>query len=103
MRDLTRAGVLSELCRYRIGLIDDFRNEFSFVDYRDFGGLQVWNACRIGMAHRGHQLSDDSIHVFLNFKKVGIYQDRQAANTVLSRLLSAAPVDLAEFRSYLVG
>lgn len=87
--------------RYRIGVIDDFLNQYAFVDYQEFGTLRVWDGCRVGSAHRGHQLSSDAIFVFLNFKQVGKYFSREEAHAALARLVREAPVDLSDLEYYL--
>lgn len=62
----------------------------------------MWDACRVGSEHRGYQIQDDAIHVFLNFNKVGVFKERQAAEAAIRKLLDAAPVDLSEFEVYLL-
>lgn len=87
--------------RYRIGVIDDFRNEFSYVDFRDYGGAQVWAINKVrGPAKR--QEADDAIRVFLNFKQVGIYKARSEANLAIKNLMDSAPVSLVEFQHILM-
>lgn len=92
----------NNVIRYRIGIIDDFKNEYAFVDYRDYGGIQIWDACRVASAHRGYHLQEDSIHVFLNLNKVGEYHTRHEAEGVIKKLLLDAPIDLKEFWDYLL-
>lgn len=88
--------------RYRIGVINDYRQTFSFVDYQDFGAMQVWDACWVKGEHRGYNKASDSIGVFLNFKMVGEFKDTASAEALLRKLLREAPVDLSEFGGYLV-
>ena len=87
--------------QYRVGVIDDFRNTFSFVDYRKYGELEVWDGCTVGSPHRGYQLAPDAIFVFLNFKEVGRFKERGAAKGLITKLLHEAPVDLSDFAAYL--
>jgi hypothetical protein len=90
--------------RYRIGVINDFRDSFSFIEWKSYGDgkMQHWDACTVKGEHRGYQESTDAIHVFLNFKKVGEFKDTASAEALLRKLLREAPVDLSEFESYLV-
>lgn len=86
--------------RYRIGVIDDFNSTFAFIDYRTFGDgrMQVWDACKISTAHRGHALSTDSIAVFLNFNKLGNFKIREEADRLINKLILDSPVDLSQYK-----
>ena len=82
--------------RYRIGVIDDYRNEFAYIDYNDYGQLQIWNACVVtGTQER--QNKDDAIHIFLNFTKVNVFKKRSDADGLLKQLMLAAPISLVEY------
>lgn len=83
-------------------MIDDFKNEFSFIDYKQFpNDMRHWDACKV-KGEREHQKSDDAIHVFLNFKLVGKYKTRGDALRIIQTLLDDAPVSLQEFKEYLL-
>jgi hypothetical protein len=82
--------------RYRVGCIDDFLNAHSYVDYRDYGALQVWGASRTS-GPRERQQSDDAIHVFLDLEKVGVFGRREDANAMILQLLRGAPVPLEQY------
>lgn len=84
---------------YRIGVINDFKNEFAFIEYRDYGELKIWNSCAVRCEHRGHQLAKDSIGVFLNFELVGEFRSFDEANALIRKLIAQAPTDLTEFAS----
>ena len=74
--------------RYRIGVINDFRDSFAFIDYREYGTLKIFDACRTAGVDRKE---DGSIAVFLNFKKVGEFKSKSEAVSELKRLLADAP------------
>lgn len=94
---------MSDYLRYRIGVINDFRNSYSFVDYQQWGDkVKVWDASRTSSAHRGYALPDDSISVFLNFKKLQEFKTTEGANQLVRKLLSEAPVSLTEFQDYVI-
>lgn len=90
------------ILRYRIGVIDDFRNEFSFVDYAQYpSGMKRWDASTSrGVMEK--QSPTDSITVFLNFKKIEETKERIKANIILQELLEKAPIDLSEYKEYLI-
>ena len=90
--------------QYRIGLINDFKNTYSFVDYREIGVakvLQLWDACTVGSAHRGYQLAEDNLWIFLNFEKVLVTTSKDEARAKIRELLDNAPVDLTDLAFYL--
>jgi hypothetical protein len=74
--------------RYRIGVINDFRDSFSFIDYKVYGELKIFDACRVAGVDRKE---DGSISVFLNFKKVGEFKSKSEAVSKLRELLGNAP------------
>lgn len=83
-------------------MIDDFRNEFSFIEYVEYGAeVKTWDCCKVG-SPRERQQASDSISVFLNYKKLGEFKDRKLANRLIQRLLDEAPVNLEEFKEYLL-
>lgn len=42
------------------------------------------------------------MHVFLNFEKLGVYTIREEADNQLIKLIKNAPIDLTEFKDYLI-
>ena len=74
--------------RYRIGVINDFRDSFAFIDYKEYGTLKIFDACRTSGVDRKE---DGSIAVFLNFKKVGQFKSKSEAVSLLKKLLAEAP------------
>ncbi len=74
--------------RYRIGITNDFRDSFAFIDYKVYGELKIFDACYTAGVDRKE---DGSISVFLNFKKVGEYKAKSEAVSMVRKLLSEAP------------
>lgn len=93
---------MSSYSRYRIGVINDFRSTFAFVDYQKFVSLDMWDACCVSSPHRGYHKAEDSIGVFLNFKMVGEFKEVQSAKQLLQKLIEDAPVNLRDYQSYLL-
>jgi hypothetical protein len=69
-------------------VINDFRDSFAFVDYRVFGALEVFDACWTAGVD---DIQDGNIHVFLNFKKVGMFKSKLEAVSMLKKLIGEAP------------
>ena len=91
---------------YRVGVIDDFRSETSVIDCRKFGDkLLITDAWRVKGEHRGYQINEDSIGVFLNFKLVLETKHRAEAQKKLDKLIEECPPEFKkefeEFREYL--
>lgn len=87
--------------RYRIGVLNDFKNSHTVIDYQEFGVLKVWDAWNTSGEHRGYQVAEDNIYVFLNFKQVMKTKSYEEANGMINRLLREAPVDLSELEFYM--
>ena len=90
--------------RYRIGLINDYQGVWSYIDYQTWGEpTQAVSQCalRVKGEHRGYQIADDSICVFLNFKQLGEFKDKASAIKLIEKLLLEAPVNLDGFKDYL--
>ena len=90
--------------KYRIGIIDDFRNTFSFIDGKLYGENYFFSAGKFG-GKKGYQKFDDAIHVFLNFKKIGVFKIREDANKAIKKLIDDCPKqfksDFEQQREYL--
>ena len=78
-----------------------FRNEFSFIDYRRWGVVELWAAGRMSGAAPVRQRAQDRIEVWFNWSLVGEYTSYQAARRKLDELLELAPVDLSDLLHYL--
>lgn len=93
---------MNQYIRYRIGVINDFRNSYGYIDYQQWTPeVKQWS-CFKTENERVPQQSDDAIHVFLNFKKVGLFKETKAAKECIAKLLDDAPASMMEFRSYIL-
>jgi hypothetical protein len=91
------------LIRYRIGVINDFRNATSFIDCKCFKEeLTVLDCSYVKSEHRGFAVSQDEIVVFLNFRIVGRFKSKQEARRLILKLIEDAPIDISECREYLL-
>ena len=86
--------------KYRIAVENGFRNEFSFIDYRRWGVLQVWNAGRFTGPPPKRQDPKAVIDVFLNYDWIAECRSNADANRLIARLLAESPVNLGEFADY---
>jgi hypothetical protein len=68
--------------------------------------MQQLDASHSSATHRGFQQSDDVICVFLNFKLIGKFKDKQSANQCIIELLSKGPKeaqkDFSEYKHLLL-
>ena len=87
---------------YRIGVINDYRSSFSFIEYRKFGILESWSAGSFRDTHRGFEIKDDCISVFLNYQKVGVFKSKEQANQKIKELINKYQKELTDFEHYLI-
>jgi hypothetical protein len=87
--------------RYRIGVINDFKNTYAFIDYQNYGTLHIWDGCATSGVHKGYQLADDHIYIFLNFKQIKKTKSYSEAEETIIHLLREAPVDLSDLSFYM--
>jgi hypothetical protein len=67
--------------------------------------MEIVDAFEIGGIHRGYQVRDDAIHIFLNFKKVAVVKSKAEAVGILNKLIRSCPPEalsaLEEFKEIL--
>jgi hypothetical protein len=73
---------------YRVGVINDFRDTRSFIDYKEYGELKAWDASWTKGSSPNHA---GDIGVFLNFRLIGRYKTKSEAYNVLKKLIDEAP------------
>jgi len=71
------------------------------VDYQQWTPVVKQWSCFKTSGERNKQQSDDAIHVFLNFKKIGAFKDVKSAVACIQKLFDEAPVPLTEYRDYI--
>jgi hypothetical protein len=75
-------------------VLNDFRDSFSFIDYKVYGTLEIFDACIIS----GEEWNESGdIGVFLNFELVGRFKAKSEAVSMLNKLISEAPKDAKRF------
>ena len=77
-----------------MGVLNDFRDSFSFIDYKVYGELEIFDACIISGEEWDHS---GDIGVFLNFELVGRFKVKSEAVSMLKKLISEAPRDAQAF------
>lgn len=106
---LTKRGIyenyygerVENFIRYRIGVINDFRGEFSSIEYLEWQkDVFKWAAFKVGSPPK-YQEPSSHIHVFLNYQLVGKFKSNQEAQHCINQLLKKAPADFSEFSNYL--
>lgn len=80
---------------------NDFRDEFTFVDYRRWGILETWSAGRVNGPPPKRSRAQDRITVYFNYDVVGRYTSYQEAQKQIDALLLQAPVKLDDLVHYL--
>lgn len=87
--------------RYRIGIINDFKATTTVVDFQKWGIMTQLDAFEIGGQHRGYQNREDTIWIFLNFKKVAVVKSKSEAVGVLNKLIQDCPPESkSDFEEY---
>ena len=91
--------------KYRIGILNDFKETKTVVEYQKYGPMEIVDAFEIGGQHRGYQLKEDSIWIFLNYQKVAEVKSRAEAVGILRKLIVNCPPEakstFAEFEELL--
>lgn len=82
---------------YRIGIINDYKNEHSFIEYKRYGTLEIWNASKSKGPMSSHNTPEDGIHVFLNFTKLDVFKSKEEAQILINKLITESPVDITEY------
>lgn len=77
--------------RYRIGIINDFKETTTVVDFQKYGIVEILDVFQVGGQHRGYQVKEDAIHIFLNFKKVAVVKSRSEAVSTIRKLIQDCP------------
>ena len=85
---------------YRIEVVNDFRGAYSFINYVNYGSLQVLDVCLVG-SKTGYQKSTDSIQIYLNHNFHSKFTKKQSAYQTVKKLIEEAPIEcLKDFTMY---
>jgi hypothetical protein len=85
--------------KFRLSIDNGFRNEFSYVHYRRWGAMELWEGGRYRSAPPKHA-GTMCIEVWLNWALVGTYKSYDEARGVVRRLLQQSPVPLHDLAHY---
>lgn len=88
--------------KFRLSIWNEFRSEYSYVDYRRWGVVELWAGSRIRWKpERSRQRPEDCIEVWFNWEKVGEYKSYAEVEKQLRAHLRLSPVHLGELLEYL--
>lgn len=82
---------------YRIAVLNEFRNEFAYIDFKKFGVTKAYGAFWTSWPRKGYTDKEDRICVFLNFEQVCKTTARVDAEAALEELLAKAPPEMRGF------
>lgn len=73
--------------------MNDFKEKHAYIEYHSYGQghLQIFNFSTSGGIHRGFNLSDDHIFVFLNYNQLGKFKDKEQAVSLINKLFNDCP------------
>ncbi len=75
-------------------MINDFQDSFSFVDYKRYGALQLFDASLAKGENPDHT---GEIVVFLNYDIVGRFKSKQQARALIENLIREAPAEAGDW------
>lgn len=87
--------------KFRLSVDNKFRNEYSYIDYRRWGVLEVWTGNRVRGEPPKRQQPEDRIEVWFNWELLGLHKSYEEAEKQIKEHLALAPVPLDEFLHYL--
>jgi len=75
-------------------VVNDFNGKYAFINYVNYGSLQVLDVCLIGTPPKRYQQPDDSIRAYLNHNKERRdFKEKTAARAYVKKLLSSCPAE----------
>jgi hypothetical protein len=85
--------------KFRLSIDNGFRNEFSYVHYRRWGVMELWEGGRF-RSEPSKPTAAACIEVWLNWAMVGTYKSYDDARGVVRKLLQEAPASLHDLEHY---
>lgn len=82
---------------YRIAVLNEFRNNYAFVDFKKFGEMRHWTAGWTAWPHRGYVTKDDRICVFLNYEQLVKTTAKEEALKKVKELIAECPQPMSGF------
>jgi hypothetical protein len=97
-----KSGKPEIFAKFRLSIDNGFRDEYSYVDYRRWGVVELWSGCRVRGEPTTRRLrSEDRIEVWYNWALIGTHKSYADAGRQLREYLALAPVPLGELLDYL--
>jgi hypothetical protein len=85
------AGIVNERFRYRIAINNNFRGEYSYLDFKKFGVVTDFVAFAGTSSGANDGETPQSIGIYKNFNTVAIVNSKAEAIKILEKLISECP------------
>ena len=72
---------------HRVAIINDYRDSFAFIEYNNWGSLEVCNAS----VSKSTSYSDTGIHIFINYNKISVCSSKEEAEQWIIKLINSFP------------
>lgn len=82
---------------YRIAVLNEFRNNYAYIDFKKFGITKLYAAFWTAWPHKGFVEKEDRICVFLNYEQVCKTTARVEAGAALEELIAGSPPEMRGF------
>ena len=73
---------------YRITVINDFKNTTSTVNYKKFSEMSQIDSWIISPNHKGYDIKEDAIFIFLNYKQIFKTKNKKNAISFIEELIN---------------
>ena len=101
---MPRIGVTNPtevFAKFRLSIDNGFRGEFSYVHYRRWGVVELWEGGRFRQGAPTRITSATCIEIWLNWELMGTYRSYEEVRAKVVALLREAPVSLHDLAEYL--
>lgn len=82
---------------YRIAVLNEFRNNKAFIDFKQFGMVKSYGAFWQSWPHKGFIEKEDRICVFLNYEQRTKTVSKDEARKEVDRLIAECPPPMSGF------
>ena len=74
-------------------VINDFNSENGCIEFHSYGNgrMEIFTSFKTKSKHRGFQLKEDCIDIFLNYKKVASIKNKEETKKILTDVLNNCP------------
>jgi hypothetical protein len=81
----------------RIAVLNEFRCNFAYVEFKKFGEVRLYAAFWTAWPHRGYDVKEDRICVFLNYEQLVKTTSKDEARNEVERLVAECPDGMSGF------